>query len=531
MNNTIIDPEERNVYLVGGGIASLSSAVYFIQEGHVPGKNIHIFEQLSVCGGSLDASGDAEIGFMSRGSRMFDMEAYDCTYDLLSRVPSAYHKNMTALDEFNKFNKETKFNRASLRLVGKDAEKIDVLSFELSRGDRLALTNMMLQPESKLGKARVSDCFSEEFFHTNYWYMWATSFAFQPWHSAVEFKRYLHRFLHEFPHVTDMAGVRHSEYNQYDSIVVPIVKYLEDQGVNFNNNCEVTNLDIETVNDMKVVKKIYLNRNGKDETIAMDEKDLVLVTIGSMTAASSIGEMHKAGTVNRKDTDGAWKLWENIAKGNPEFGNPSVFDNRIDESLWQSFTITFKNDLFFKLMDEFCKGTGTEITFKDSNWFTSIVLPMQPHFKNQPEGVQVAWGYSLHPDAEGNFIKKKMYDCTGEEILREICYLLQFNDEVEDIIKSANCRTCIMPFITSQFLTRTKGDRPDVVPETSKNLAFIGQFCEIPDDVVFTVDYSVRSSQMAVYKLLGLDYKVVTPIFKGENDIKILLGALATMLK
>jgi oleate hydratase len=86
----------------------------------------------------------------------------------------------------------------------------------------------------------------------------------------------------------------------------------------------------------------------------------------------------------------------------------------------------------------------------------------------------------------------------------------------------------MMPFITSQFLRRSKGDRPQVVPEGSKNLAFIGQFCELPEDVVFTVEYSIRSAQTAVYALLGLK-RTPPPVYQGRYDPRVLLKAFLTL--
>ncbi|MGL5647794.1 MAG: oleate hydratase [Clostridium sp.] len=529
MNN--ISVNDRKIYLIGGGIATLASAVYFIQEGHVPPSNITIFEQLNCLGGSMDGAGNDEEGYIAHGARMFDKEAYACTYDLLSRVPSIEEENMTLLDDFNKFNKETKFNRSAVRLIGNNAEKIDVLSFELSKADQLALAGMIMKPEELLGTKRICECFTPQFFTTNFWYMWATTFAFQPWHSAVEFKRYLHRFMHEFPHVTDLAGVRHSKYIQFDSIILPIIKYLESEHVNFSMNSKVIDLEFTTINNKKAVKAIKYIQDNKEKVLLIKETDLVLVTNGSMTAGFSVGDNITSPIINTKDSDGSWNLWENIAKKDSQFGHPEVFTNRINESLWESITLTCKTPLFFNLVREFCSGTGTEFTFKDSNWFLSLVLPKQPYFMKQSDKVQVAWGYALHPDKEGNFIKKKMCDCTGLEIIEEICHLMGFEDNLQEILDSVICKPCVMPFITSQFLTRSYGDRPLVVPETSLNLGFVGQFCEIKDDTVFTVDYSVRSAQMAVYTLLGLDYKEVTPIYKGEYDVRVLLGALATMIK
>ncbi|MEO8736997.1 MAG: oleate hydratase [Edaphobacter sp.] len=60
------------------------------------------------------------------------------------------------------------------------------------------------------------------------------------------------------------------------------------------------------------------------------------------------------------------------------------------------------------------------------------------------------------------------------------------------------------------------------------NLAFIGQFAELPSDVVFTVEYLVRLAQIAVETLLNLDKKP-SPLYKGEYDPRVLFDALKTL--
>jgi oleate hydratase len=75
---------------------------------------------------------------------------------------------------------------------------------------------------------------------------------------------------------------------------------------------------------------------------------------------------------------------------------------------------------------------------------------------------------------------------------------LRFGERKDLILKTPNCIPCMMPFITSQFMPRVMGDRPLVRPTGTAKFAFIGQFAEIPDDVVFTVEYSVRTAQTAV---------------------------------
>ena len=521
---------ERKVYLVGGGIASLASAVFLIRDGHLPGKHIHIFEESELIGGSLDGQGSPETGYVIRGGRMFDEEAYTCTYNLLSSIPSLSDPEKTVRDEMIAFNKAFKIDDKA-RLVDSYGNIVDGSSLGFSWEDRLALTKMLAQPEDSLGTRRIDECFSPSFFTTTFWYMWCTTFAFQPWHSAVEFKRYLHRFLHEFPRIHNLAGVRRTPYNQYDSIVQPVTAWLQEQGVHFETQCQVTNLDIRSSRIAKTVEHLHYLRDGKPEEIAVTEDDLVFVTIGSMTAGASLGSMTSAPHLESKPTGGSWALWEALAKDQPDFGRPSVFDEHIDESLWESFTVTFRDPTFRKLMEEFTgnvHGTGALVTFKDSNWLLSVVMAHQPHFRNQPDNVTVCWGYGLFPNKKGNYVQKKMTECTGEEILTELCSHLGFTEALPHILQTSTSIPCLMPFITSQFLVRTKGDRPSVVPKGSTNLAFLGQFCEIPDDVVFTVDYSVRSAQIAVYTLLKLE-KEVTPIYKGERDPRVLLNSAVKM--
>ncbi|MHB8442409.1 MAG: oleate hydratase [Candidatus Tyrphobacter sp.] len=523
--------KDATAYLVGGGIASLAAATYLIRDGGFSGHSICVFEETLTIGGSLDAQGSAEKGYVMRGGRMFE-EHYACTWDILSSIPSLDDSRKTVKDEIVEFSARFKTESRS-RLV-EDGKHVDMSSLGFSARDRLALVAIMVQPEQTLGSKRILDCFESSFFETNFWYFYCTTFAFQPWHSAVEFKRYLLRFIHLFPGsgLKELTGVWRTPYNQYDSIVLPLLKWLEAAGVRFELGCQVVDLDFAIAEDQRAVEKIHYTRDGAAHEITINDNDLVFVTIGSMTADSALGSMTTAPVVSPKKSGGAWNLWERVSTKQPDFGRPSVFDDHPNESKWLSFTATFRDPTFFNLMEEFtgnAAGTGGLVTFKDSNWLMSIVLAHQPHFRNQPKGVSVAWGYGLFPDKPGNFVQKPMSGCSGAEILVELCAQLRFNESVPLILETSTCIPCMMPYITSQFMPRQQGDRPWVVPKKSANFAFLGQFCEIPDDVVFTVEYSVRSAQMAVYALLDID-KDVTSLYKGQYDIGILIDSLKTML-
>ena len=285
--------------------------------------------------------------------------------------------------------------------------------------------------------------------------------------------------------------------------------------------------------DTTTVDGIHTIESGLEGTINVHQKDIVIATLGSMTADSSTGTNTSAPAPAEPPLsapDGAWAFWERISKDSSRFGNPSHFYTRIPDSNWESFTITTSSPELVNHLTEWSHntpGTGALITFRDSAWLMSLVVPHQPYFATQPKDVQILWGYGLRTQKEGNFVKKHMYTCTGEEIMTELLGHLNF--PLQPILEHSITIPCIMPYITSQFLTREYKDRPTVLPKHTKNLAFVGQFVEIPEDVVFTVEYSVRGAQMAVFELMDLDKKPKS-IYKGEYDVEVLTAAMKTLL-
>jgi oleate hydratase len=416
------------------------------------------------------------------------------------------------------------------RLVDRRRAKVPVSSMGFSMCDRAELLKLSLASEASMGASCITDWLSPGFFETEFWAMWVTTFAFQPWHSAVEFRRYLHRFLLEFSRIETLGGVKRTIYNQYDSMVRPLQAWLKAKGVHLVTDCTVTEFDHRVDNEQLIVTGLHCDRDGSRDVVTVDDGDLVFLQNGSMTDASSLGSMSRAPARLNKSHSGGWILWEKLAVGRPGFGRPAAFNTCIAQSCWESFTVTLKNPAFFDLMRAFSgneAGTGGLVTFRDSNWLMSIVLAHQPHFLNQPDDVQVFWGYSLFPDRVGNFVAKPMDCCTGEEILQELCGHLRFD---LDVVETANCIPCRMPYITSMFMPRLPGDRPLPVPIGSRNLAFVSQFVEIPDDVVFTVEYSIRAAQMAVYQLLGITTRI-PPITRHDHSISVQFEALVKAFK
>ena len=516
-------------FMVGGGIGTLSAAAFMIRDGKIPGDQITVLETGKLFGGSLDASGNPETGYSFRGGRMFTTDNYECTWDLFKTIPSLVHPDKTVFEETVEFNELYK-SHSQARLVDRRRARVPVESMGFTMENRIELLKLSNADEAEMGDSRITDWLSPSFFDSEFWYMWVTTFAFQPWHSAVEFKRYLHRFMKEFTRIETLAGVKRTVFNQYDSLVRPLQSWLQEKGVKFVNECTVTDIKTNVVDGLTVATGLQCTHAGKEEFIPVGEEDLVFFQNGSMTDASSIGSMKSAPIKLTKEQSGGWKLWEKLAAGRPEFGNPAAFNSCIAQSFWDSFTITLKDPAFIDQLAKFSTnepGTGGLVTFKDSNWLMSIVVPHQPHFANQPVGVQVFWGYALYPDRIGNFVAKPLSDCNGEEILRELCGHLRFD---LDTVRGAICLPCHMPYITSMFMPRLKTDRPLPVPKQSKNLAFISQFVEIENDVVFTVEYSVRAAQTAVYQLLNVD-RQVPPITAHDKSVKVQFEAVIKALK
>jgi oleate hydratase len=518
-----------NYYLIGGGIGSMAAAAFLIRDGGVTGEHIFILEANPLMGGSLDGAGDAQLGYSLRGGRMLTTDNYECTWDLFKTIPSLASANVSVFEQTVAFNEHHKAHSMA-RLVDRRRAEVPVVSMGFSMKDRMELLKLSQADEAALGATSITEHLSPEFFETEFWFMWSTTFAFQPWHSAVEFKRYLLRFMMEFTRIETLAGVKRTIYNQFDSLVLPLQDWLKSKGVNLITDCKVIDLGHKSDDGDFVVTEIHCVRSGVEQLITLNVGDMVFFQNGSMTDASSLGSMTAAPKRLTKLDSGGWTLWEKQAEGRPHFGNPAAFNTCIAQSNWESFTVTLKNPAFFDMMNQLSgneAGTGGLVTFKDSNWMMSIVLAHQPHFISQPANVQVFWGYSLFPDRIGNFVAKPMSECNGAEILKELCGHLRFDPEV---MSSANCIPCIMPYITSMFMPRLKSDRPLPVPERSKNFAFISQFVEIPDDVVFTVEYSVRAAQMAVYQLLGID-REIPPVTRYDKSLQVQFEALIKAFK
>lgn len=525
----------KSAYIVGSGLAGLAAAVFLIRDGQMPGENIHILEELPLSGGSLDGIKKPEIGFVVRGGREMENH-FECMWDMYRSIPSLEIPGASYLDEFYWLDKDDP-NSSNCRLIHNRGNRLDTDGqYTLGRNSK-EIIKLVMQTEESLKDQTIEEFFSEEFFQSNFWSYWATMFAFEKWHSVAEMRRYAMRFIHHIDGLPDFKALKFNKYNQYDSMVKPIIAYLESHGVDVQFDTKVNNIKVDVKADKKVAKELLLTVSGQSKKVALTEDDLVFVTNGSITESSTYGTHDKAAKIT-KELGGAWNLWENLAAQSEDFGHPKVFYKDLPAESWfVSATATIKTPAIEPYIERLTKrdlhdgkvNSGGIITITDSNWLMSFAIHRQPHFKEQNPNETIAWIYGLYSNIEGNYVKKKIEDCSGKEITEELLYHLGVpEDKISDLASQENVNTVpvYMPYITSYFMPRLKGDRPDVIPNGSVNLAFIGNFAESPSrDTVFTTEYSIRTAMEAVYMLLDVE-RGVPEVFNSTYDIRELLKSV-----
>lgn len=525
--------EAKTAWFVGSGLASLAGAAFLIRDAHMAGDKITILERLGLPGGALDGIKEPEKGFVIRGGREME-DHFECLWDLYRSIPSLEIEGASVLDEFYWLNNDDpnySLQRATVK-QGQDAHTDGL--FALSDKAQKDIIKIFFATREEMENKRINEVFGSEFLESNFWLYWRTMFAFEEWHSALEMKLYLHRFIHHIGGLPDFSTLKFTKYNQYESLALPLVKWLQDHGVKFRYGVEVTDVDFDIASDRKRATRIHWLENGVQGGVDLGKDDLVFMTIGSLTENSNDGD-HQTPAKLDEGPAPAWDLWRHIAAKDPAFGHPDVFGAHIPETKWESATVTTLDARIPNYIRKIAKRdpfsgkvvTGGIVTVKDSSWLMSWTVNRQPHFKAQPKDQIVVWVYSLFVDKPGDYVKKPMQDCTGEEITQE--WLYHLGVPVEDIPELAanGARTVpvMMPYVTAFFMPRQAGDRPDVVPKGAVNFAFIGQFSESKErDCIFTTEYSVRTPMEAVYTLLNVE-RAVPEVFNSTYDVRKLLAA------
>lgn len=514
-------------HIVGGGFGGLAAAAYLIRNAGMSGKDIMIYEAERQMGGGFFLGGTAQTGYNLPGS-VFDNE-FRCTFDLLQGIPSTGNPGISVKDEFFTFNNREMF-QDRVHIIDRNGLVLHRPHFGLNLRDAIDLAKLALTPESHLDGRLIKEFFREQFFDTEFWWLWSTIMGSLPEHSAAEFRRYMNRALALFPDLSDMKHILRTPVCQYQTFIEPLVAWLRPRGVNFLAGAFVRDIGFDPAPDRITVNRIDFEQDGATQSAVIGSEDIVLATLGSQVENMSVGSMKEPPIPQSAGRSSA--LWRRLAEKRPGFGNPELyFGPQKPSSRWVSFTVTTTETSFIDQLSKMTlskPGLGGLLTLKDSGWVLSVTVFHQPEVIGQPPGTHIWWGYGLYPERNGDFVKKRMDACTGEEILSEVLQQLRF-DQMDEIMASSICIPCDMPFVNNIWLARGRTDRPAVVPEGATNLGLIGQYVEVPKDIAFTIEYSARTAWEAVHQLLRRG-PPPPKIFQGQFDPKALWGALRVFL-
>ncbi len=529
------DVDKKSAYIIGSGLAALAAACFLVRDGQMQGKNIHILEKEPIPGGACDGYLYDGLGYVMRGGREMDNH-FECMWDLFRSIPSIETDGVSVLDEYYWLNKEDP-NYSLMRATEKRGQDAHTdRKFAISDKGAMEIMKLFFTPDEDLYDKKITDYFSDEVLNSNFWLYWRTMFAFENWHSALEMKLYIKRFIHHIGGLPDFTALRFTKYNQYESMILPMIEYLKKYDVQFHYNTKVENVEFEISDYKKVAKTIVTtNKDGEQSNIDLTENDLVFITNGGCVENSSMGSQNTPAEMNTEiKPGGGWDMWRKIASQDPSFGNPDKFCSDPEKSNWMSATVTTLDDKIPPYVEKICKRdpfsgkvvTGGIVTVKDSNWLLSWTFNRQPQFRSQPKNQLVGWIYGLFSDVPGNYVKKPMRECTGKEICMEWLYHLGVpENQIEELASnSANTIPVMMPYIDAFFMPRNGTDRPKVVPKQAVNFAFLGQFAEVERDTIFTTEYSIRTAMVAVYTLLNID-RGVPEVWGSTYDIRDLLNA------
>ena len=526
--------DHKPAYIIGTGLAALSAACYLVRDGQMKGERIHIFEKDPIPGGACDGFEYPGVGYVMRGGREMDNH-FEVMWDLFHSIPSIETEGVSVLDEYYWLNKEDPNYSLCRATVNRGQDAHTDKKFAVSDKAQMEIMRLFFTPDEELYDKRIDEYFDDEVFDSNFWLYWRTMFAFENWHSALEMKRYIKRYIHHIGGLPDFTALRFTKYNQYESMILPMVKYLENAGVVLHYNTKVVNVEFDVTSNRKQATRIEIETEGETRFVDLTEDDLVFITNGGCVENSAMGSQNTPAPYNPEiKPGGGWDMWRRIAAQSPDFGNPDKFCYDSELCNWMSATVETLDQRIIPYITNICKRdpftgkvvTGGIVSVKDSSWLLSWTINRQPQFRSQPKDHCLVWVYALFNDRPGDYVKKPMRDCTGKEICMEWLYHIGVpENEIEELAEnSANTVPVMMPYIDAFFMPRNDTDRPKVVPDGAVNFAFIGQFAETARDTIFTTEYSMRTGMEAVYTLLNVD-RGVPEVWCSTYDVRDLLNA------
>ena len=222
--------ERKSAYIVGTGLAALTAACYLVRDGQMPGRHIHIFEKDPIPGGACDGWEYPGLGYVMRGGREMDNH-FEVMWDLFRSIPSIETPEQTVLDEYYYLNKRDPNYSLCRATVDRGQDARTDGKFGLSDQGAMEIMRLFFTPDEELYDRPITDFFSDEVLSSNFWLYWRTMFAFENWHSALEMKLYIRRYIHHIGGLPDFSALRFTRYNQYESMILPMAAYLEERGI------------------------------------------------------------------------------------------------------------------------------------------------------------------------------------------------------------------------------------------------------------------------------------------------------------
>ncbi|EAU35625.1 predicted protein [Aspergillus terreus NIH2624] len=503
--------DDPDAWILGSGTAVLASAVYLVQTTKIPPQNIHILNPHRSLDAALHDRGDHYRGY-DQFARCLPVPVGSPLKELLDSIPSGGRQGSSVLHEIEAregLRDSGKTGGGTCFIIKRDGvtEPASTQTWDLNFRSRVSLLRLMLINERRVGRAQIRDFLPESFFQSAFWAMWSAQFGVQPWHSAVEFRRALRQYLSESRTLNILSCLDISGYYQYEMIFLPLYFYLQSLGVDFQFDTKTEDI-VLSGESRRQVSQLHLLRNGVRENQFLGPADIVLVNLGSTVSGSTSGNSNypppRSSMEADEELDENWSIWLNLRSKSDHFGEPYSFCTRQFESIMESFTVTVKDPLVFQQLASLAKNSaeaGTFIVILSSQWKLHICVPHQPVFPDQPRDVCVLWGFSNSPLCKGDFIKKPMVQCSGNEILTEA--LRHLNLDVELFLQHTITIPRLMPRMSAALLSRVQGDRPQVIPEGTTNIGFIGPFVENSHYSTVDISYEVRTAQKAVSELLG----------------------------
>ena len=425
--------DAHNAYILGSDFTSLVTACYLLRDGSLKGEHIHIID-------SVDALHHYEPYLSFVDDRSFYL------WDILRSIPSIETEGLTVLDEMTYLNHDAPM---------KSLNKMHLTDQQISE-----LVHFFFTSDEQLEGKQIKDVFSQDFMESDFYYYWHALF---PVNDAYSFKVTLHRYMH----ILSSQGMISPKYCMYDSVMVPIIEYLDAHHVVFHFNTEVTHIEIED----NEATAFTIKSEGMEETIGLTKQDLLFIH----TSQNKDSMVHAV--ITTQDEKIIHYL-RNILQKDPLSGE----------------------DI-----------TGGVIPINESAWELNWTIPRQPYYKNQKENECVILLHGLHPEKTGDYVEKSMLESKGYEICAEWLYHLGIPQDKINELSLMSASTVPYTHTSTHCEAHTNG----------LNYAYIGEGVSLPYEYPGSLDYLVHTAMNAVYHLLHITRSIPAYRYSIEDYLSV----------